>query len=54
MSNVTKYDNQGALRDNLERQIAYLQMATHIQEQLEKLKQAEQSLRETIGVVDES
>lgn len=44
-----KWGNQEALNDNLQKQIAYLEMATHIQSELEKLKVTEQSLRETIG-----
>lgn len=44
-----KWGNQDALRDNLQKQIAYLEMANHIQDEINKLKVSEQSLRETIG-----
>jgi hypothetical protein len=49
-----EWDNRGALRDNLQKQITYLELANHIQKELEKLKVTEQNLRETIGDKDES
>jgi hypothetical protein len=50
---VSNWDNQGALNDNLQKQIAYLEMANHIQTEIEKLKVTEQTLRETIGEDDD-
>ena len=46
---MAEWDNKGALRDNLNKQVAYLEMANTIQEKLKELQVTEQSLRETIG-----
>lgn len=43
------WDNKGALMDNLAKQIALLEVITHINQEIEKLRVSEQSLRVTIG-----
>jgi len=46
---MAEWGNKEALKDNLTKQVAYLEMANHIKDEIEKLKVSEQSLRETIG-----
>lgn len=47
---MSEWDNQGALNDNLAKQIAYLEMMNYAQEKINELKVSEQSLRETLGI----